>query len=144
MFVLSRSVPQRLSSSRRYASSLVLGEFDGKGVLSGATRAAVTAARKVGGPLHMLLAGAGAKAAATSAAQVAGVEKVLYSEEATFSNGMAEGLSSLLKACQEKNSECVFTLLHVVAARTHCAFYRPFCFLHHTHSLTPSLKSTRT
>ena len=106
--LLSR-VSHRLGSglSVRQASSLILGEFDAKGVISGGTRAAVSAAKKVGGPLHMLLAGAGAKAAASNAAQVAGVEKVFYSEDATASNGMAEGLTSLLKACHEKNSACL-------------------------------------
>ncbi len=89
----------------RCASTLVLGEYDAAGV-SGATRAAVTAAGKLGGPIHVLLAGAGAQAAAASAAQVAGVQKVLYSEEASVSHGLAEGLALLLQAMQAKGRAC--------------------------------------
>lgn len=94
----------RAPACARCASSLVLGEFDAKGAVSGATRAAVSAALKIGGPVHVLVAGAGAKAAAAGAAKVAGVEKVLYSEEACVSNGMAEGLAALLHALQAKSS----------------------------------------
>lgn len=88
----------------RCASTLVLGEYDAAGV-SGATRAAVTAAGKLGGPIHVLLAGVGAQAAAASAAQVAGVQKVLYSEEASVSHGLAEGLVALLQGLQAKGRE---------------------------------------
>ena len=90
------------SQCARCASSLVLGEY-GAGGVSNATRAAVTAAGKLGGPIHVLLAGVGAKAAAASAAQVAGVSKVLYSEEAAVSHGLAEGLALLLQALQAKS-----------------------------------------
>jgi len=96
------------SICRRCASSLVLGEFDAKGAVSGATRAAVTAAGKVGGPIHVLLAGAGAKGASASASQVAGVERVFYSEDASVSNGLAEGLSALLLSLQAKSSAFAF------------------------------------
>ena len=88
----------------RCASVLVLGEYDARGAVSSATRAAVTAAGRVGGPIHVLLAGVGAKAATASAAQVAGVERVLYSEEAAVSHGMAEGLAALLQDLQAKRS----------------------------------------
>ncbi len=102
---LRRAPAARTLQCARCASSLVLGEY-GAGGVSNATRAAVTAAGKLGGPIHVLLAGVGAKAAAASAAQVAGVSKVLYSEEAAVSHGMAEGLALLLQALQAKDSAC--------------------------------------
>ena len=103
--VLRRAPAARALQCARCASSLVLGEY-GAGGVSNATRAAVTAAGKLGGPIHVLLAGVGAKAAAASAAQVAGVSKVLYSEEPAVSHGMAEGLALLLQALQAQGSEC--------------------------------------
>ena len=103
--VLRRAPAARALQCARCASSLVLGEY-GAGGVSNATRAAVTAAGKLGGPIHVLLAGVGAKAAAASAAQVAGVSKVLYSEEPAVSHGMAEGLALLLQALLAQGSEC--------------------------------------
>lgn len=56
------------------------------------------------GPILVLLAGVGAKAATASAAQVTGMERVLYSEQAAVSHGMAEGLAALLQGLQAKCS----------------------------------------
>ena len=53
-------------------SILVLAEHDNASLKS-ATLHAVTAAQKIGGEIHILVAGAGAQVAADAAAKVAGV-----------------------------------------------------------------------
>ena len=52
------------------------------GALAPATAKAVTAAQQIGGPIHVLVVGPGLKGAADQAAKIAGVEKVLYAEDA--------------------------------------------------------------
>ena len=61
-------------------SILVLAEHDNASLKS-ATLHAVTAAQKIGGDIHILVAGAGAQGAADAAAKVAGVAKVLLADE---------------------------------------------------------------
>jgi electron transfer flavoprotein alpha subunit len=101
MLRLSRALHR---SAARSASTLVLGEHAG-GAVTPATLSAVTAAGKLGpGPVTVLLAGSGAQAASASAAKVAGVANVLFSEDARVSNGLAEGLSDLLVALQKQHS----------------------------------------
>ncbi len=51
---------------------------------------AVAAAQKIGGDMHMLVAGQNAKAAAAEAAKVAGVAKVLLADDAAYGHGLAE------------------------------------------------------
>ena len=58
-------------------ASLVLVEHDNTEI-KGATLSAVTAAQKVGGDVHLLLAGSGSDMAAEAAAQISGVTKVLH------------------------------------------------------------------
>ena len=84
-----------LHGARRGVSTLVLGEFEGTSIAN-ATRAAVTAAKKLGGSVHVVLAGAGAAAAAPAAAAVTGVDKVVSSEDASLRGGVAEGGRRLL------------------------------------------------
>ncbi|MCH8683830.1 electron transfer flavoprotein subunit alpha/FixB family protein [Pedomonas mirosovicensis] len=76
-------------------SVLVLAEHDNTG-LKDATLAAVTAASKLGGDVHVLVAGQGAQAAADAAAKVEGVAKVLLADDASLANGLAENLAPLL------------------------------------------------
>ncbi|ASW07827.1 electron transfer flavoprotein subunit alpha/FixB family protein [Rhizobium sp. 11515TR] len=64
--------------------------------LSDQTAKALTAASKIGGDVHVLVAGAGAKAAAEQAAKLAGVSKVLVSEDASLANNLAEPLAALI------------------------------------------------
>ncbi|KAA1179281.1 electron transfer flavoprotein subunit alpha/FixB family protein [Rhizobium tropici] len=64
--------------------------------LSDLTAKALTAATKIGGDVHVLVAGAGAKAAAEQAAKLAGVSKVLVSEDASLANNLAEPLAALI------------------------------------------------
>jgi electron transfer flavoprotein alpha subunit len=74
---------------------LVLAEHS-NAALNEATAKAVTAAGAIGGDIHVLVAGSGAKAAAEAAAKLAGVAKVLLAEDASLANGLAEPVADLL------------------------------------------------
>ncbi|MGY5775313.1 electron transfer flavoprotein subunit alpha/FixB family protein [Rhizobium sp. LEGMi135b] len=64
--------------------------------LSDQTAKALTAATKIGGDVHVLVAGAGAQAAAEQAAKLSGVSKVLVAEDASLANNLAEPLAALI------------------------------------------------
>ena len=74
---------------------LLLAENDASG-LSEQTAKALTAASKIGGDVHVLVAGAGAKAAAEAAAKLSGVSKVLVADDASLTNNLAEPLADLI------------------------------------------------
>lgn len=76
-------------------SVLVLAEHDNN-TLKDATLAAVTAASKLGGDVHVLVAGQGVQGAAQAAAGVQGVSKVLVADDAAYANALAENLAPLL------------------------------------------------
>ncbi len=76
---------------------LVIAEHDNKS-LKAATLNAVTAAVKLGGELHVLVAGANAAAAAEAAAKVAGVTKVLLADAPQYADQLAENLAALVIA----------------------------------------------
>jgi electron transfer flavoprotein alpha subunit len=76
-------------------SVLVLAEHDNKAIRK-ATLNAVAAAQKLGGDVHLLVAGHEAAAAAKAAAQVAGVAKVLHADAAHLVEFLAENLAALL------------------------------------------------
>ena len=66
------------------------------GKLGEATAKALTAARALGGPVHILVAGTQASEAAQSAAMLEGVEKVLLADAEVFAHGLAEPLAALM------------------------------------------------
>jgi electron transfer flavoprotein alpha subunit len=74
---------------------LLLAEHDGTHV-SDQTAKALTAATQIGGDVHVLVAGAGAKAAADEAAKLSGVSKVLLADDASLANALAEPLAALI------------------------------------------------
>jgi electron transfer flavoprotein alpha subunit len=74
---------------------LVLAEHSNT-ALNDATAKAVTAAAAMGGDVHVLVAGSGAKAAADAAAMLDGVKKVLLADGPAFANGLAEPVAALL------------------------------------------------
>jgi electron transfer flavoprotein alpha subunit len=76
-------------------SVLVLAEHDNS-ELKDATLAAVTAATQLGGDVHLLVAGKGAKSVADAAAKVAGVSKVLLADDAAYENALAENVAPLI------------------------------------------------
>ena len=76
---------------------LVIAEHD-NAVLKTATLNAVTAAAKIGGEIHILVAGAGCAAVAEQAAKVAGVSKVKVVDAAHYGDQTAENLAALIVA----------------------------------------------
>ena len=91
-------------------TTLVIAEHD-KTNLKGGTANAVTAASKMGGEVHVLVAGSGSKAAAEAAAKLAGVSKVLHVEAAHYDGGIAENYAALVTPLAKGYS-------HVVASAT--------------------------
>ncbi len=81
---------------------LVIAEH-AKGKLAGATLNTIAAAAKIGGGVHVLVAGHGVDAVASEAAQVAGVAKVLKLDDAALAHLTAENLTPAVvaqaKAC---------------------------------------------
>ena len=76
---------------------LVIAEHDNAS-LKAATLNTVAAARKIGGDIHVLVAGAGCQAAAQAAAQLQGVAKVKVADAAHYQNQTAENLTALVIA----------------------------------------------
>ena len=72
---------------------LLLAEHD-NATVSEQTAKALTAAAKIGGDVHVLVAGAGAKAAADAAAKLSGVSKVLLADDSSLANNHAEPLAA--------------------------------------------------
>ena len=74
---------------------LLLAEHDGSS-LNDQTAKALSAASRIGGDVHVLVAGSGAKAAADAASKLAGVSKVLLADDAGLANNLAEPLAALI------------------------------------------------
>jgi electron transfer flavoprotein alpha subunit len=74
---------------------LVLAEHDHQSVKK-ATLNAVAAAQKIGGEIHVLVAGHNAGGAARAAAQITGVAKVLQADAAHLAEFLAENLAALV------------------------------------------------
>jgi electron transfer flavoprotein alpha subunit len=78
-------------------TTLLLAEHDNK-VLKDATHKAVTAARALGQPVEVLVAGKDARAVAEAAAALEGVSKVLLADGAGYEHMLAEPLAALIVA----------------------------------------------
>ncbi len=91
---------------------LVLAEHDNAS-LKAATLNAVAAATKIGGEIHLLVAGHNCAAVASAAAQVAGVAKVLLTDAAPYADQSAENLAALIVAQAKAAS-----YTHILAAAT--------------------------
>lgn len=74
---------------------LLLAEHD-NATLSDQTAKTLTAATQIGGDVHVLVAGSGAKATAEEAAKLSGVSKVLLADDASYANQLAEPLAALI------------------------------------------------
>ena len=72
---------------------LVIAEHD-HGAIQGATLNAIAAAQKIGGDIHLLVAGHNASAAAQAAAKIAGVAKVLHADAPHLAGHTAENLAA--------------------------------------------------
>jgi electron transfer flavoprotein alpha subunit len=91
-------------------TALVIAEHDGKD-LKGGTANAVTAAAKMGGDVHVLVAGSNAVGAAQVAAKLAGVSKVLHAQAAHYDGGSPENYAALVVPMAKSYS-------HLVASAT--------------------------
>src|SRR5947209_17798842 len=78
-------------------ATLLLAEHDNKS-LKDATNKALTAAKALGGEVHILVAGKDAKPAADAAAKLDGVNKVLLADNALYEHALAEPLAALIVA----------------------------------------------
>jgi electron transfer flavoprotein alpha subunit len=72
---------------------LLIAEHDNQEIKS-ATLNAVAAAQKMGGDIHLLVAGHNAQAAADAAAKIAGVSKVLLADAPQLADGLAENVEA--------------------------------------------------
>jgi len=74
---------------------LLIAEHDNE-TLSDQTNKALTAAKEIGGDVHVLVAGKDAKAAADAAAKLDGVAKVLLADDASLDQQLAEPMAALI------------------------------------------------
>lgn len=88
-------------------TALVIAEHDNNSIKS-ATLNVVTAAKALGGDVHVLVAGSNAAAAAAAAAQIAGVAKVLHADGAQFADGLAENVAAQVLAVASGYSHLLF------------------------------------
>jgi electron transfer flavoprotein alpha subunit len=91
-------------------TSLVLAEHDNKTIRK-ATLNAVAAAKKIGGDIHVLVAGHQAGDAAKAASQIAGVAKVLHADAPHLAEQLAENVAALIVSLAKGYS-------HILAAAT--------------------------
>ncbi|MDX2095555.1 MAG: FAD-binding protein [Alphaproteobacteria bacterium] len=91
-------------------SILVLAEHDGKTIVP-ATRAAIGAAQKIGGEIHLLLAGHEIAAVTQAAAALPGVAQVLVEDDALYAHPLAENLAPFV-------TQLAGGYTHVLAAAT--------------------------
>jgi len=88
-------------------NALVIAEHDNAGVRP-ATFNTVSAAKQLGGAVHVLIAGAGSAGAASAAAAIDGVTKVLHADAEIFAHGLAENVAAQVLALASGYSHFVF------------------------------------
>jgi len=88
-------------------NALVVAEHDNAGIRP-ATLNTITAAAQLGGQVHVLVAGTGAQAAASAAAQIAGVAKVLHADGDVFAHSLAENVAAQVLALAGGHSHILF------------------------------------
>ncbi|MGE7965506.1 electron transfer flavoprotein subunit alpha/FixB family protein [Pseudomonas sp. NPDC089918] len=93
---------------------LVIAEHDNK-VLAPATLNTVAAAAKIGGDIHVLVAGQGAGAVAEAAAKIAGVAKVLVADNGCYAHQLPENVAPLVVSLVLEQ-QSIYS--HVLAAAT--------------------------
>ena len=94
-------------------TTLIIAEHD-NAVLKAATLNTVAAALRIGGDIHVLVAGGHCAAVAQAAAAVAGVAKVLHADAAHYEAHLAENLAALVQS--RVRAEVGYT--HVLAPAT--------------------------
>ncbi|QGZ56309.1 electron transfer flavoprotein subunit alpha/FixB family protein [Paraburkholderia acidiphila] len=91
-------------------TNLVIAEHDNHSIKA-ATLNTVAAAQKIGGDVHVLVAGHNAQAAAEAAAKIAGVAKVLLADAPQLEQGLAENVEATVVAIAKNYS-------HILAPAT--------------------------
>jgi electron transfer flavoprotein alpha subunit len=91
-------------------TNLVIAEHDNQSIKA-ATLNTVAAAQKIGGDVHVLVAGHNAQAAAEAAAKIAGVSKVLLADAPQLAQGLAENVEVTVLAIAKNYS-------HILAPAT--------------------------
>ncbi|XP_044765187.1 electron transfer flavoprotein subunit alpha, mitochondrial [Coccinella septempunctata] len=91
------------SQARRLQSTLVIAEHDNKS-LSPITQNAITAAKKLGGEITVLVAGVECKPATEAIAKASGLSKILVAESEAFKGFTPESLTPLIVDLQKKSS----------------------------------------
>jgi electron transfer flavoprotein alpha subunit len=94
--------------------NLVIAEHDDQSIKA-ATLNTVAAAQKIGGDVHVLVAGHNAQAAADAAAKIAGVAKVLLADAPQLEQGLAENVEATVLALV-RNAAKHYT--HILAPAT--------------------------
>jgi electron transfer flavoprotein alpha subunit len=79
--------------------------------LHGSLRNTITAATQIGGDVHVLIAGHNCAGIANEAAQIAGVKEVLFADDATLANHLAENATALVMSIAKNYT-------HILAAAT--------------------------
>ncbi|MDE1143094.1 MAG: FAD-binding protein [Paraburkholderia tropica] len=90
--------------------NLVIAEHDSQSIKA-ATLNAVSAAQKIGGDVHVLVAGHNAQAAADAAAKIAGVAKVILADAPQLAQGLAENVEATVLSIAKNYS-------HILAPAT--------------------------
>ncbi|CAM2194015.1 Electron transfer flavoprotein subunit alpha [Paraburkholderia kururiensis] len=91
-------------------TNLVIAEHDNQSIKA-ATLHTVAAAQKIGGDIHVLVAGHNAQAAADAAAKIVGVSKVLLADAPQLAEGLAENVeATVLNVAKD--------YLHILTAAT--------------------------
>lgn len=109
MFARYSSSIARSSQLRRFQSTLVLAEHNNE-ALNPITSNAVTAAKKLGGDVTVLVVGSKVGPIAEAAAKLNGVSKVLVAEGDAFNGLLAEAVTPLVLATQNQ-----FKFTHILA-----------------------------
>lgn len=109
MFARYSSSIARSAQLRRFQSTLVVAEHNNE-TLNPITANAVTAAKKLGGNVTVLVAGTKVGSVAEAAAKLDGVGKVLIAESDAFKGMLAETVTPLVLATQDQ-----FKFTHIVA-----------------------------
>ncbi|MDR5855345.1 FAD-binding protein [Caballeronia sp. LZ062] len=91
-------------------TTLVIAEHDNASIKA-ATLNTVAAAAKLGGDIHVLVAGSNAQGAADQAAKIAGVSKVLLADASQLAEGLAENVEGTVRNIAKDYS-------HIVAPAT--------------------------
>ncbi|RUO99986.1 FAD-binding protein [Hyphomicrobium sp.] len=87
-------------------ATLLLAELSGT-TLAPATAKALSAAKDLGGDVHILVAGSDVGSAAETAAKLAGVSKVLVADAPQLANGLAEELAAVILSVAKDYSAIV-------------------------------------